>query len=172
MRAWPVSVDRKLFTPDGSDPEWPVPVGTHCTVPTRAMVELLADALGDCSKVLEVGTGSGYQTAVLAARFADVVSVEVQPLPGVQEKLPANVTLIGADGCTYDTGEQFDAVLVTFAAREIARVWVKQLREEGTLVVPLQIGNSSRISVYVKRGDALHLEGVLGYAQFTRQVLQ
>ena len=167
-----MSVDRRLFTPDGSDPDFPVPITEDCTVPTSQMAEMLAAALGTGTSVLELGTGSGFQTAVLASRFADVVSVEVQPLPGVQEKLPANVTLIAADGCTYDSGEQFDAVLVTFAAREVAPVWVKQIREDGRLVVPLRIGNSSRISVYVKRGDRLHLEVVLGYAQFTRRVLQ
>ena len=163
-------VDRKLFTPDGSDPDWPVVVREDCTVPTRAMVELLAGALGPCSNVLEIGTGSGYQTAVLAIRFADVVSVEVQPLRGVQEKLPANVTLIAADGCTYDTGEQFDGVLVTFAAREIAPAWVDQLREDGTLVVPLRVGASCRISVYRKNGGRLWLCDVLGYAPFTPPV--
>ena len=169
-----MSVDRKLFTPDGSDPDWPVPITDDCTVPTSTMAEMLAGAmvgpLGACASVLEIGTGSGFQTAVLASRFADVVSVEVQPLPGVQEKLPANVTLIVADGCTYDSGEQFEAVLVTFAAREIAPVWVEQLRDDGTLIVPLRIGNSCRISLYRKNCGRLWLCGVLGYAAFTPQV--
>ena len=165
-----MSVDRRLFTPDGSDPDFPVPICGDCTVPTSEMAEMLAAALGTGTSVLEIGTGSGFQTAVLALRFADVVSVEVQPLPGVQEKLPANVTLIVADGCTYDSGEQFEAVLVTFAAREIAAVWVKQSREDGTLIVPLKIGNSCRISVYRKNCGRLWLCSVLGYAAFTPQV--
>ena len=170
MRVGPVSVDRKLFTADSGDPDWPVPIAPNCTVPTTAMAEMLADALGKGTSVLEIGTGSGFQTAVLASRFTDVVSVEVQPLPGVQEKLPENVTLIAADGCTFDSGEQFDAVLVTFAASEIAPAWVKQLAEGGRLVIPLQIGCSCQIRVYVKRARQIELERVLGYALFTPQL--
>jgi protein-L-isoaspartate(D-aspartate) O-methyltransferase len=165
-----VSVDRKLFTPDGTDPDYPVLIREGCTVPTSGMAYMLADALGTGTSVLEIGTGSGFQTAVLADRFVDVVSVEMQPVPGVQEKLPASVTLIVAGGCTYDSGEQFDGVVVTFAAREIAPAWIKQLRDGGRMVVPLQIGNSCRISVYVKIGARLHLDAVLGYALFTPQI--
>ena len=165
-------IDRRRFTPDGTDHDTIVPINEFCTVPTKRMVELLAGVAGSGKSVLEIGTGSGYQTAVLAERFTDVVSIEVQSLPRVQEKLPANVTLIVADGCTYDTGQRFDAVLVTFGATEIERAWVEQVREGGTLVVPLRVGGMYQIRVYVKRGEQPELLYVVAYANFTRCVVR
>ena len=65
-----------------------MPFGPHQTIPTEAMVRLLADAVGDVDRVLEIGTGSGYQAAVLAERCGEVVSIEVQPLPdGIADTL-------------------------------------------------------------------------------------
>lgn len=164
-------IDRTRFTPDGSNPKHPVPCGNEQTVPTEAMAKLLADGLNaDGGKVLEIGTGSGYQTAVLAERCEDVVSVEVQPLDGVAEKLPPNVTLVKADGCTYDSGEQFDGVLVTFGAPRVMHPWFKQVREGGRLVVPLKLGAACRVCVYEKRDDRMEMMDVLAYAPFTEMV--
>jgi protein-L-isoaspartate(D-aspartate) O-methyltransferase len=164
-------IDRTQFTPDKSNPNRPVPCGCEQTVPTEAMAKLLADALNaDGGKVLEIGTGSGFQTAVLAERCKDVVSVEVQPMAGVAEKLPPNVTLVKADGCTYDTGEKFDGVLVTFGAPRIMHAWFEQVREGGRLVVPLKLGAACRVCVYEKRNERLELVNVVAYAPFTEMV--
>ena len=165
-----MAVDRKQFTPDGLDPAVPVVISPYCTVPTEAMALMLAGLVGPCESVLEIGTGSGYQAAVLAERCKEVVSVEVQPVADLANKLPSNVVLIHGDGCTLDTGDKFDAVLVTFAAPRIMHSWFKQVRDAGRLVVPLHKGGTCRICVYEKCGDKLVLAQVKAYANFTPMV--
>src|SRR5271165_1483844 len=165
-----MAIDRKQFTPDGLDPAVPVVISPYCTVPTEAMALMLAGLVGPCESVLEIGTGSGYQAAVLAERCKEVVSVEVQPVTDLANKLPGNVVLIHGDGCTLDTGDTYDAVLVTFAAPRIMPSWFKQVREAGRLVVPLKIGGTCRICVYEKCEGRLVLAQVHAYANFTPMV--
>lgn len=162
-------IDRTAFTL-GPNPDFPVPLGPDCTVPTERMAYLLAGLLNTAGSVLEIGTGSGYQTAVLAERCQQVVSIESQPRHGVAEKLPDHVCLIYADGTTYDTKEQFDGVLITFAARMITPVWFAQVREGGRLVLPLSVGGSCKICVYEKHDGRLNMVEVACYAPFTRAV--
>ena len=163
-------INRCQFTPDGSNPPIPVPLDDICTVPTEAMAYFLAElAVGDGKgkDVLEIGTGSGYQSAVLAERCRTVVSMDVALRPGVADRLPSNVALMVGNGYEYDTEEQFDAVLVTFAAAYIATSWVKQVKDGGLLVVPVECGNGTRISVYKKEGTELRLNNVAAWAPFT-----
>lgn len=164
-----MTINRTLFT-GGPNPDCPVPVGPDCTVPTERMVYLLAGLLNTTDSVLEIGTGSGYQTAVLAERCKQVVSIESQPRHGVAEKLPSHVCLIYADGTTYSTGEQFDGVLVTFAAPRILPAWFHQVKEGGRLVLPLSVGGSCKICVYEKHDGRLNMVEVAAYAPFTRAV--
>lgn len=161
-------IDRALFTPDGSNPPYPVPLSSTQTVPTEEMAHLFASLVGSGS-VLEIGTGSGYQTAVLAEQCSVVVTIEIEPIPGTAELLPANVAVIEGDGLTYDTGEQFDAVLVTCAATRIAHSWFRQVREGGKLVVPLRTQGSGlcRVCVYEKQQGSLILQDIPLYAPFT-----
>jgi len=166
-------IDRSLFLPPGTlDADFPVPIGEYCSVPSARMAYLLAGLLGEGESVLEIGTGSGYQTAVLAEKFKYVCSIEAWPIAGIEKKLPANVALIcGMDGTVYSTGEHYDSLIVTFAVPAICEVWLEQLKTGGILVVPLQVGNSCRISVYKKLPDeTLQLEDVCGYANFTQSV--
>lgn len=133
------------------------------------MAYLLADCLGECKDVLEIGTGSGFQCAVLAERFRSVVSIECEPYP-IAHKLPDHVALIVGNGYEFNTGEEFDGVLVTFAASSVSPVWAKQVRLGGRLVIPLQIGSCCRISVYQRDENGLRLIDTIGYAPFTEGV--
>lgn len=160
-------IDRALFTPDGSNPPFPVVISDTQTVPTEQMAHLLADLLNTKGDVLEIGTGSGYQTAILAERCRSVTSIEVDPIEGTEHKLPDNVVLIHADGLSYETHEQFDGILVTFGVPGIAESWMNQLAEGARLVVPLSDRRLAKIAVYEKVGDALVLVDIAGYAPFT-----
>lgn len=160
-------IDRCQFLPAGAlDGDFPFPLSESCSVPSTRMVYLLASMAGEGESVLEIGTGSGYQTAVLAERFKQVVSLEVQPIAGIAEKLPSNVALIRADGEYYSTGETFNAIVVTFAARQIQPTWVEQLKLGGRIVIPLEAGSSCRISLYEKTPEGMCLREVFGYAPF------
>lgn len=166
-----MTVDRSRFTPHGENPvDIPVPIDHYRTVPTERMANLLAGLLSTDGKVLEIGTGSGYQTAVLADRCSEVVSIEVNPRPGIAEKLPEHVTLIEGDGTEYDTGDKFDGVLVTFATAQIRPSWVRQLKDGARLVVPLKsMHGLPRICVYQKHNGRLEFESreIAAYAPFT-----
>jgi protein-L-isoaspartate O-methyltransferase len=166
-------IDRCLFTPNGDNPPFPVPLDDLCTVPTEEMARLLADlVLSDSGKdgekdILEIGTGSGYQAAVLAERCRSVFSVDVKLQAQAVMHLPPNVALMTADGYEFDSGEQFDGVLVTFGASKISQSWVKQTKIGGRLVIPLDTGTGCRISVYERTADGLDLIDVVAYANFT-----
>lgn len=165
-------INRSQFTPDGDNPPFAVPIDDLCTVPTEWMAILLADLLigdRDSSKmdVLEIGTGSGYQTAILAERCRSVVSIDLQTADEVAARLPENVALIKGNGYEIETGEQFDGVLVTFGSKFISPVWARQVKDGGRLVVPIEAGGMSRISVYERVGSGLVLIDVAAYAGFT-----
>lgn len=172
LRENSVTIDRSHFLPSHVlNGDFPVPLSETCSVPSERMAYLLAGLLETRGNVLEIGTGSGYQAAVLSEMCASVTSIEANPLPGVAEKLPANVYLICADGLFFDTEQEWDGILATFAVDAIPEVWTRQLKEGAKLVVPLQVGkNSCRISVYTRCGDELHLNKVCAYAPFTEAV--
>lgn len=165
-------IDRSQFTPDGDNPPFAVPIDDLCTVPTEWMAILLADLLigdRDPSKmdVLEIGTGSGYQTAVLAERCRSVLSIDLHTADDVAGKLPDHVGLMKGNGYEIDTGEEFDGVLVTFGSKAVSPIWFKQVKNGGRLVVPIESGGMCRISVYEKVGSGIVLIDVAGYAGFT-----
>jgi len=174
-------IDRCLFTPNGDNPPFPVPLDDLCTVPTEGMAVMLADlviGIGTATEfqkkmfektldVLEIGTGSGYQAAILAERCRSVFSVDVQLHTKAVAQLPENVVLMTANGYEFDSGEQFDGMLVTFGAARISQSWVKQTKIGGRLVVPLDTGTGYRISIYGRTEEGLRLLDVVAYANFT-----
>ena len=94
-------------------------------------------------KVLEIGTGSGYQAAVLAAMGAKVYTVEI--LPALAAKAQARLgrlgyavqTLVGDGNLGWPQAAPFDAILVTAAARRIPPKLVEQLKPGGRMIIPL-----------------------------------
>ena len=108
------------------------------------MTELALGGRGRLGRVLEIGTGSGYQSAVLAAVADEVFSVErIGPLhQGAADALRGagvqNVRLRCADGSAgWPEAAPFDAVVVTAAAAAVEAAWLDQLADPGVLVVPL-----------------------------------
>jgi protein-L-isoaspartate(D-aspartate) O-methyltransferase len=121
------------------------------------MTELLS--LDASHHVLEIGTGSGYQTAVLAQLCKSVVSVErhaelARDARGLLSQLGLrNVTVLGGDGTMGRSDfAPYDAILVTAGAPEVPRPLRGQLRIGGNLVVPVGDGESQKL-VRVKRVD-------------------
>jgi protein-L-isoaspartate(D-aspartate) O-methyltransferase len=166
-----MTIDRGEFTPNGDTRNIPLNLPNGGTIPTELMASLLADLaiLGKEDRVLEIGTGSGYQAAILAERCKELVTIEILPIVGVAEKLPANVVCIHDDGFTYETQDEYDAIVVTCAAPRITHAWFKQLKEGGRLVIPLKINSSAscRVCVYEKQWGDLKLVKIPAYAMFT-----
>ena len=143
-----------------------LPIGNSQTISQPFTVALMTQTL--CAqpreRVLEVGTGSGYQTAVLAAQTAvgRVYSVErLQPLvERAGQRLRAlrcrNVRLKHGDGYLGWAEEgPFDAILVTAAPREVPPALLEQLAPGGRLVVPVGSDGDQVLEVYDRAGDSI-----------------
>jgi protein-L-isoaspartate(D-aspartate) O-methyltransferase len=113
-------------------------------------------------RVLDVGTGSGYQAAILAQLGARVVSVERDP--GLAEEAGARLRSLGydvdvviADGSLgHEPGAPYAAILVAAAAPSVPAPLVAQLADEGRLVIPVGSRSSQRLMVVQRTGD--HVE--------------
>ena len=162
-------VPRHEFVPEESRREsygdFPLPIGYEQTISQPYIVAYMTEALGlkKGQKALEVGTGSGYQAAVLAEMGITVYTIEiVEPLGLRAKKLLArlgykNVHARVGDG--YDGWPEaapFDGIIVTAAPVSIPEPLKQQLAEGGRLVIP--VGRHMQdLKVMIKRGGALEL---------------
>ncbi len=146
-------------------------IGEGQTISQPYMVGVMTEALGlqGSERVLEVGTGSGYQCAVLAALAAEVFSVErIAPLAetagAVLEELGfGNVSVLTGDGSTGWAGEApFDAILVTAGAPAVPPSLLDQLSPHGgRLVAPIGDRELQRIVRVVRHGSEFLNETML-----------
>jgi protein-L-isoaspartate(D-aspartate) O-methyltransferase len=139
-------VDRARFLPDAlrhrAADDAALPIGHGQTISQPTMVRLLCEALAleGGEKVLDVGTGSGYQAAVLAELAAEVHSIERIPelAAQAQERLPATVHVHVGDGTNgLPEHAPFDAIAVAAAAAEPPAALLEQLAPGGRLVIPI-----------------------------------
>ncbi len=144
------SVPRHFFVPAGQRPfayqDRPLPIGYGQTISQPFMVAYMTELIspGPGRKVLEIGTGSGYQAAILAAAGAEVFSIEIIPqlAEAAGKRLDAlgygEVAVKSADGF-YGWVEHapFDAIIVTAAAEFIPPPLLEQLAEKGLMVIPV-----------------------------------
>lgn len=143
-------VPRHLFVPEGYRKEayedYPLPIGEGQTISQPYMVALMTEVAeikpGD--KVLEIGTGSGYQAAILSQLTDQVYSIEIrEPLANMANQLLSSLGYEGisvrwADGYFgWPEEAPFDAILVTCAANHIPPPLFQQLKEGGRLVIPV-----------------------------------
>jgi protein-L-isoaspartate(D-aspartate) O-methyltransferase len=143
-----------------------LPIGEKQTISQPFIVALMTQALAlqATEKVLEIGTGSGYQTALLAELAARVYSVERVKLLALKarERLDRlgyrNVAVRNSDG-TYGWEEAapFDAILVAAGSPSIPSMLVEQLREGGRLVIPVGDRNTQVLQLGVKQRGRLAL---------------
>jgi len=157
-------VPRHLFMPEQYRREayedYPLPIGEGQTISQPYIVALMTQMLEikpGC-KVLEIGTGSGYQAAVLAEMGADVYTIEILPALAEQardrlrELGYAGVHVLVGDGYRgYLAAAPFDAVIVTAAPEKIPQPLVDQLKVGGRLVVP--IGKYTQELILVRKGE-------------------
>lgn len=155
-------VPRHEFVPSYNAPEayedHPIVIGESQTISQPYMVASMLEhaAIQPADVVLEVGTGSGYQTALLAELAAEVFSVErfASLAEAAQRVLAhlnyANVVIVTGDGSLgLPSAAPFDAIIVAAASPAIPPPLVEQLREAGRLVVP--IGSPEEQTLYVVR---------------------
>lgn len=160
-------VPRHAFVPEWQAPyaydNGPLPIGHGQTISQPFIVALMSDMLRPQAHhvVLEVGCGSGYQSAVLSKLVRHVYSVEIVPelAKAAQERLAqlgyANVTVRHGDGCDgWPEHAPFDGIIVTAAAPEIPPPLIEQLKPGGRLVIPLGQPHGRQDLMLVKKNAA------------------
>ena len=140
----------------------PLPIGHDQTISQPYIVALMTDAIAvrPGMKVLEVGTGSGYQAAVLAAMGAEVYTIELlEPLAtGARARLArlgfANIAVRHGDGYLgWPEAAPFDAVIVTAAPEEVPPALTEQLRPGGRLVIPVGPVNAVQLLQLITKAE-------------------
>lgn len=141
-------VPREMFVPDGSRRKaydnWPLPIGQRQTISHPYIVALMTDLLDlkPDDRVLEIGTGCGYQTAVLAALTSEIFSVEY--LEDLHRSAKVRLTDLGCRNIRFRHGDgwqgspehaPYDAIIVTAAAARIPDQLKEQLAPGGRLLV-------------------------------------
>lgn len=158
-------VPRHLFVPPDMVPyahaDEPLPVGDGQTISQPYIVAYMTEALSLTGKerVLEVGTGSGYQTAVLAELAAEVFTVEI--IGGLSTRAQdvlgrldySNIRFRVGDGSLgWPEAAPFDRIMVTAAATALPRVLRDELSDPGRMILPLGSMNQELVLIE-RRGD-------------------
>jgi len=126
--------------------DYPLPIGEGQTISQPYVVALMTEGLDldKSSRVLEIGTGSGYQAAVIAEIAKEVYSIEIRE--GLVKEAMERLKRLGYDNVHIRYGDgyfgweekaPFDAIIITCAVNHIPPPLIKQLKEGGKLVVPL-----------------------------------
>jgi len=158
------SLSRSDFVPPSAASEatsdYPIPIGHGQTISQPFIVAFMTQALrlNGSERVLEIGTGSGYQTAVLARLSAEVYSIEIVPelAQAARERIQAlgftNVQLREGDGYLgWPEAAPFEAILLTAAPEEIPDPLIAQLRTRGRLVAPVGAASDAQELVLIEK---------------------
>ena len=148
-----------------------LPIGYGQTISQPYIVAQMTQVLledGMASSVLEIGTGCGYQTAVLASIFPQVYSVEriealhLQARQRLAELEFFNLQLRHTDGNAGwpNLSYQFDRIIMTAACSEIPEALVAQLKPDGVMVLPLDDGRSQTMTKITRGRDGLVSESL------------
>jgi protein-L-isoaspartate(D-aspartate) O-methyltransferase len=180
-----LKVPRSEFIPEEywylADEDCPLPIGYEQTISQPYIVALMTELLElrATDRVLEIGTGSGYQTAVLAEIVREVYTVEMVGPLGLRGR--QTLETMGYRKIHYRIGDGFhgwpeyapyNAIIVAAAAREVPRSLLQQLADGGRMVIPL--GEPETIQVlwkYVKSGADLREEnhGLVRFVPLVRE---
>ncbi len=168
------TIPRHLFVPEkyqtDAYTDHPLPIGNGQTISQPYIVALMTSNLklkGD-EKVLEIGTGSGYQTAILANLVREVHSVErISQLSDLAER---NLRVLGMDNIYLHVGDgslgwpdtaPYDRILITAAAPKIPNIFLEQLKVNGRIVGPVGGRWRQMLEVWVKEKKQIKKEQIL-----------
>ncbi len=166
-------VPRNIFVPTGvrhrAYEDSALPIGSGQTISQPSIHARYLELLGltGNERVLEIGTGSGYQTALLAKLASQVFSIErIGPLlerarEVLQQVDASNVSFMLGDGTFgWPQFAPYDAILVGAAAPEIPPAYIEQLAEGGRLLIPLGGRDEQTLHLFTRTGDTLEKKDI------------
>ena len=170
-------VPRHLFVPE-DEREWsyddyPLPIGFQQTISQPYIVGYMLQmlALTGTERVLEVGTGSGYQTALLSRLVAEVHTIELIPalaerasnvLVGIEA---TNIFLHIGDGSQgWTEAAPYDAIVVSAAAPQVPQPLLDQLADHGRMILPVGERGFQELELWRHEGDSFTHESLLAVA--------
>jgi protein-L-isoaspartate(D-aspartate) O-methyltransferase len=161
-------VPRHLFVPESAQDQAyedrPLPIGEGQTISQPYMVAAMSAALeaGPSHRVLEIGTGSGYQAAILGRLVGLVVTVERRTALAARARATLaslgfeNVTVVVGDGSIgYPPQAPYDRILVTAGAPAVPETLTDQLADRGRLVIPVGSEGYQRLMIVDRQGERL-----------------
>ena len=165
-----MTVPRHEFVPDKyfnqAYYDGPLPIGYNQTISQPYIVAIMTELLevGKGDKVLEIGTGSGYQAAVLAEIVDSVFSIEI--VCELQEKADSTLRILGYENIVTKCGDgyigwpeyaDFDGIIVTAAPEKVPQPLLDQLKDGGRLVIP--VGDDLQyLEIYTRNGESFERE--------------
>jgi protein-L-isoaspartate(D-aspartate) O-methyltransferase len=178
VRAAMIEVPRHEFVPleyrSAAYRNTPLPIGHGQTISQPLIVALMTELLqlAKTDKVLEVGTGSGYQAAILSVLAGEVYTIEI--VPGLGKMDRANLERLGYNNVSTKIGDgyqgwaehaPFDAIIVTAAPDHPPPPLIGQLRPGGRMVIPVG-GFDQKLSVLAKHADGTATTTIIAPVRF------
>jgi len=162
-------VEQPFLEDAWSDQSLPIACGQTISQPFVVAFMTQTLKVGDRMKVLEIGTGSGYQTAILSCLARRVYTVERfrSLLRGAEERFRMlhlhNITTIAADGTRgWPKQAPFERIIVTAAAKIVPQPLLDQLGDGGIMVIPVEVEpGRQEIQRIVKHGETIDIAGLL-----------
>ncbi len=167
-------VERHLFVPDEyterAYEDYPLPIGYNQTISQPYIVAFMTEALHlkPTDKVLEIGTGSGYQAAILGVICDSVFSIEIISELAEMSKMRLqklgyeNIMIKSGDGYSgWPEHAPFDAIIVTCAPANIPVPLQEQLAEGGRMIIPVGESYAQQLIMLTKKKDQLVKQAVL-----------
>ena len=147
-----------------------LPIGCNQTISSPYIVAKMSEIIyerDNMGSVLEIGTGCGYQTAILSSLFDNVVSIErIKTLHlRAKETLASlnlrNITLIHGDGHEgYSKQNHFDAIILTAAPAKVPDKLLTQLNEHGRMILPLDVNGSQKLFRFKRTKNGIHKKDI------------
>lgn len=165
------SIPREQFIPQDQQPyayeDTPLPIGNGQTISQPYIVARMLELLkvNRDEKVLDIGTGSGYQAAVLSTLARHVYTLEI--IQKLSQRATQTLTALGITNVTvihtnaregYPKHAPYDAIISAATSENIPQAWKDQLTTDGRIVAPLKQLSGQRIVRVTKHGSVFHTE--------------
>lgn len=183
LHAFFATLDRSRFIDNQykalSKLDRPLPIGCGQTISQPSLVVYMTEALklDEAHRVLEIGTGSGYQSAFLAAFSHELYTVEV--IPALSERAQEKLSALGYTNIHYRIGDgsegwpehaPYDRIMVTAAPKELPIALIQQLAVGGIMVLPVGHAGWQELKRITKTGDGTYAEEKLLDVAFVEMV--